>query len=221
MNTTRFDSNPEWVAGRITSNAKKYAISLTCLTVFWSVISVPCVYFAFKDETWLALVFPAIGVLILLFAVHAWYHWFTFGPSEFAMDQTPAPIGGQLSGVVRLTRNLPDDYQFHLLCTRVRSSRGSKNRTGPIQEYKSAPVSVSATAGIEGTEIPIRIAIPDDAHETGRHKKDRRRSVTYTWRLIVKAKNSGFGAMYCIPVFGKATDTSTASQSSLRPGVSV
>ncbi|MCW8917915.1 MAG: DUF3592 domain-containing protein, partial [Gammaproteobacteria bacterium] len=115
---------PEWVDNRIRSGARSGTYAIWAFAIIWNVMSAPPLFmFA---EIWseqgplalLVLLFPAIGVMLLVWAVRKSLEWRRFGVTPLQLDPFPGAIGGDVGGEIAL--NIPFDPQ--LVCEVTLSS---------------------------------------------------------------------------------------------------
>ena len=76
----------------------------------------------------IALIFPAIGIAIVFFALNTTLAWRRFNRSFFAMTAFPAPSGGALAGRIHVNARLRPQHGPHprLSCVR-RATTGKSN----------------------------------------------------------------------------------------------
>ncbi len=130
----------EWADGKINSSAKSFTIVLLVVALFWNAASLPA-WFVFphnvldKEGNRLALLllaFPAIGSILILCAVVSALRLRKYGKSVFEMASVPGVIGGQLAGVVRVSKKVEPEEGFRLTLNciqRVTTSSGDSSST--------------------------------------------------------------------------------------------
>ena len=84
--------NALWATGRIQSNNKKKMLFFWLFAVLWNAVTSPLLLMlpdhlgkSNKGELFLAMMFPAIGVGLLIWAIVRTLHWWRFGDVIFEM----------------------------------------------------------------------------------------------------------------------------------------
>jgi hypothetical protein len=195
-----------WSDGKIKSSSGIMALFLVVFTFFWNVMSIPAAFaFVFdkgKLDSWayLILLFPTIGIILMICAVVTVLRWLRFGRTTFEMAAVPGVIGGQLAGVIRLPARIePEDgFRLALNCVQKTISGDSSHETVLWQEEQVIARGM-ASADREGSAIPVLFQIPYDCRPTDESGSSGR---TF-WRLIATAKLPGpnFSANFEVPVF--------------------
>jgi hypothetical protein len=202
----------DWAAGRIEDGNRRAMIAAWVFAGLWNLISLPSAFFAVQDAlqrgnrgALLALLFPLVGVGLLVWAVRATLRYRRYGVSRLDLATVPAPVGRDLRGsiVAPGTLETRDGLRLTLTCVR-RVTRGSgKNRSTSErvlwQEEQRASPPPSRTAEGMVTSIPVAFRIPSDAEPTD--NTDLRDQVI--WRLSVSAEMPGvdYHATFEVPVF--------------------
>ena len=128
----------DWAAGRVKwSGGKSTAISWV-FAVFWNVISIVITAVVVPQE-WtkgnhivlLVLLFPLIGLAMLVSAVRNTLAWRRFGQCVFEMAAVPAALGGTLEGLIQTGTRLSLEHGLHLRlsCIRRTTTGSGKNRS--------------------------------------------------------------------------------------------
>lgn len=202
---------PAWAEGRIRSsnlNKLKFAAGFA---LFWNLISLPVLFLVPAEITEkgnylaaLGLIFPLLGIGMIVWAIRSFLRWRRFGESVLEMPKVPGVVGGPLAGVIRANMARPPASSFSqtLSCLRLRRTGSGKNRstqeTVLWQERHGIKRSAISTTGGE-VAIPVLFAIPYDARETDETDSDDRT----VWRLEVTAEMPGidYSASFEVPVF--------------------
>ena len=148
----------------------------------------------------IALLFPAVGLGLLVWALRATARFRRYGVSTLELATLPAPVGHALEGLVRTPRELrpPDGFQVTLRCIR-RVTRGSgRNRSTSETTLWQEERRVPAT----GVGVPIAFPIPADAVPSDPGRGGDR----VLWRLDVAADVPGvdYASSFEVPVFRTA-----------------
>lgn len=197
----------DWAEGKINSSTKTSAIVLFVVTLYWNAISVPLAAVFPHDEVakanWiplLVLIFPAVGAILLLCLVVKTLRWRKYGRSVFEMASVPGVIGGQLAGVVRVSKKVePDDgFRLTLHCIQTIAAGDSSSEKSVWQDEQVIGRELSQS-NPENSAIPVLFQIPYECLPTDLEGENR---PTY-WRLTVSAKTPGldYSATFDVPVF--------------------
>lgn len=212
---------PDWAAGSIDSADRKTMRVATLFAAFWNLISIPMlvallpkVLDADPPKAALVLLFPAVGVALLVWAARTIIRYRKYGLSRLEMDPVPAVIGHGFRGVVhaRFPGVPPSSVRVALTCLKRVVDEG-RNRSVQERilwqdERTVAPARARDRTG--GATIPVALRIPDDPPPTDPDPSDDR----ILWRLQVDADVPGvdYAAIFEVPVFGEGTDTAGAIQ---------
>ncbi|HUS38130.1 MAG TPA: DUF3592 domain-containing protein [Pirellulales bacterium] len=103
---------PAWADGKVHSSNKRVLLAALGFAAFWNLVSAPVLFFVPAEVrqgnylALLALIFPAVGLGLAIWAVRCLLQWLKYRDSVFEMASVPGVIGGQLAGVVQTKRNL-------------------------------------------------------------------------------------------------------------------
>jgi hypothetical protein len=225
---------PDWVAGRVDDSSRATMWLAWIFAALWNLISVPSAVLALRTSAWkekpavlLVLLFPAIGIGILVWAIRATLRYRRFGVSLLELGTRPGLVGHSLAGTVRATTTLrpADGFQVALRCIRRATTGSSRNRstTESIlwEEDRRVPGQVVRDAAGMGTTIPIAFAIPPDALACDDSDSDDR----ILWRLEVSAGVPGidYAVTFEVPVFRTelSEQPPTASEAAMAAPVEV
>ncbi len=135
----------DWRTGVIRSKGRAGVIGLFLFAFFWNGISFPVSYLVLSDlfpdglrwpqqEGWqpalLVLLFPLIGILLILFTLRALYRHLRTGTVTFHMTPVPGVLGGIVGGMIEVPRklSLEDGARLELSCA-VTYSNGENTKT--------------------------------------------------------------------------------------------
>ncbi len=208
----------DWKTGRIRSSANATLRFFWLFTIVWNVISTVALVAVLSESgrrgdgpRWLILLFPTIGVGMLIATMHATLRWLKFGRAIFEMTSMPAVPGGVLEGTIRLGEFIrPEtDLRVKLCCVhRVTTGSGKNSRTSEYVLYESE----QNLGGGAVESIPILFSIPPEARVTDlMNPRDR-----VLWRLEPRAKLSGVDLklQFEVPVFAGAVTPALAASAS-------
>jgi hypothetical protein len=202
----------DWAAGRIDDSHRYTGWVAWIFAIMWNVVSIPIglagVQQALRDGKpmlFLVLLFPAIGVGLLVWAVRAALRRRRYGLSRFELTTIPGAIGRSLAGTVRLNGLVqpPQGFEATLSCVRRVTTRSGKNSSTSEsilwQEVKRVEGTTSRDAAGLATRIPIAFRIPADALACD--ASDPRNQVV--WRLTLSAEVPGvdYASAFEVPVF--------------------
>ena len=200
----------DWRSGVVRHRNGTEVAMLAAAVFFWD--GLLCFFYIpaiLNFNVWALLLCIAIGsplifvggwlVSALVKSIVTFFYW---GTSELRMTQTPIPVGGQLDGIVHLSRSCHFDAEFQvtLRCTElwgmlaIIPKRPAEYRTHA--EFKTSVSQTKDRDGINETKIPISFAIPPDAPGLKPGKSIR-------WQLAIESENTHrpFQAEFDIPVF--------------------
>ena len=205
----------EWTTGRIISGARKSVILLWIFVIFWlgfstvlTVLVVPPEWHKGNHAALIALIFPVIGIAVLVFAVNTTLAWRRFGQSFFEMAAMPGALGGTLEGMIQVPARLQPEHGLHLRlsCLRRTTSGTGKSRSTTEnilwQDEKWLRPDLPQT-DMNATGIPVYFKLPPDQPESTTSYGD-----GIHWKLEASAKVRGpnYHATFEVPVF-KLPDT--------------
>jgi hypothetical protein len=200
----------DWAAGRITSGTRKSVLLIWIFTLFWNAVSAPVVFVGLPTELHkgnyailIALLFPIVGIGMILYALNATLAWRKFGQTIFEMAAIPAALGGTIEGQIEVKTRLRPQHGLHLRlsCLRRTTSGSGKNSstTEKIlwQDEKWLRPDLPQT-DLDATGVPIYFKLPADQPESTPGTGD-----GIHWKLEASAKLRGpnFHASFDVPVF--------------------
>lgn len=163
----------DWASGRVAGNGRSGALGLVLFAFVWNGFTWPVAWlFLTKEDVsggaeYLVLLFPGVGVLLLVLALRALLQSRKYGRSFFVLETNPGAIGRSLQGFVETTLEAvpPDGIEVRLRCERRRRSRRGKNRSTQTTTLWQDHVTVEPlelTRGIGGIRIPVSFELPAD-----------------------------------------------------------
>lgn len=213
---TRYPMQPwrhreDWAEGEVRSSARPALIFGMAFAVFWNLISLPILFFLPSEVldkgnrlALLGLIFPLIGIGLLVVAVRHLIRQRKFGNSRLQLDTMPGVVGGPLAGTIHVGSGIWPEKGFDLTLEGVARRvvrRGGKRRTEEQllhQESLRVPIE-QLHVGATGTTVPVRFIIPFEVPPTGGENSDKR----VLWRLSAEAELPGVDYNTCfeVPVF--------------------
>jgi hypothetical protein len=203
--------NEAWSGGRLRYSARASMRYAWLFAIAWNAISIPIAFVApgeFFDEgnhgALIAVLFPAVGIGLLVWAVHATLRWRRFGESIFEMSRIPGVLGGELAGTLQVGGELTasESIAARLSCIRRYVSGTGKNRSTQEDIRWSDEQQLPPTAlarGPFGHALDLRFALPYDVSPSDPVASDD----YILWRLEVTTRMPGvdYVARFEVPVF--------------------
>lgn len=199
----------DWAQGLVKSANRREAWALTVMALFWNVISWSLVLAAGRDVfkhgpvAIFLVVFPAIGVGLIIWAVRQQIAAARYGDAVFQMASVPGVLGGRLAGVIRLpgSDRPANGFIVRVLCQRaVRQGKSTTMVTSWQQERVLDPDKLPLVD--VGHALPVLFALPYDQPESGAWHG----AGNVQWRLQVTGSLPGVDVAvnFEIPVFKTA-----------------
>jgi len=204
----------DWAAGQIVSSSRNTMLAALAVALFWNVVSSP-LWLVLPHEildrsnrlALIGLVFPAIGLILVYWAVFCFLRWRKYGQSVFQMASVPGVIGGQLAGVIRTSAKVRPEDGFHLLlrCVRRMTTGSGKQRSTSeriVWEDERVVMHELLDDQSEQSAIPVVFQIPYDC----RPSDEQTPNDQTLWRLTASAEVPGidYAATFLVPVFKTA-----------------
>ncbi len=209
----------DWASGQVKSNTRSSTIGAWVMAVLWNLVSSPLFWIVPHEAprrgpvVLIGLIFPLVGIYLLVRAVRLSLELHEFGQTYFQMDSVPGVVGRELKGAihVRLPHAPEHGIQLNLSCVnRVTSGSGNSSSTTEniLWRGESTLTSGQLYPGPGETIIPVSIHIPWDARPT--EKFDARNSIF--WLLEARANVPGvdYNDTFEVPVFHTAQSPSEA-----------
>jgi hypothetical protein len=212
----------EWANGRVTDSTRGGTIATWVFAIMWNAISSPLL-FMLRGELeknnyfiLIALVFPLVGLILLVTAIMATLRALRFHRSTLVLDHVPVPLGGALRGHVEVPYTpLAEATSIVVRLTGIRRTSSGKSSHDSIQwqEEREIPRG-SVSRGANGVSIPIAIDVPDDVAPTDDSGPGR-----MFWRLSVDGEVPGidYSSTFEVPVFRTAVPQMRAATPALPP----
>lgn len=190
-------ANANWQGEPLRSGSKAAMWGAWGFAAFWNAISMPLPFLLVEEitvkENYLALiglVFPAVGVGLLYWAINRTREWRRFGPTPLSLDPFPGSIGGHVGGSIDLNLPYHGTRTFKVTLTNLLSyvSGSGKNRSRREKANWQDRRIAHAEPGPQGTRIVFRFDVPDELAQSTAVKQ----SESYTvWRLNLTAELDG------------------------------
>jgi hypothetical protein len=202
----------DWASGRIDDGSRMALVGAWAFTVLWNLISIPSGFLGVRAALYqgnragyIALLFPAVGAGLLVWAIRLSLRYRKYGVSRLTLSTVPGTIGHSLRGLVQATTALEpvDGFRVTLSCVRrVTTQSGKSGSTSEQilwQEDRLVEGTVRHDAAGEGTQIPIGFLIPPDARASDSINPNDK----LIWRLQVGGAVPGvdYESTFEVPVF--------------------
>lgn len=184
----------EWFDNRIRSGARSGLYMIWVFAILWNLISSPGAFMfttVWEEEgkvALLILLFPVIGLFLLVWAIRKTMEWKRFGYTPLQMDPFPGAIGGDVGGEIDL--HIPFDPKMvcevtlSSLYSYVSGSGKNRSRHERVEWQDSGFARVERSAN--GVKVLFRFAVPEGHHESEEHSNS-----YYLWRLNLKSELPG------------------------------
>jgi hypothetical protein len=202
---------PEWAAGRIECSPRRKMWTAWAFATFWNVVSVPASVLAVREALQsgeymplLALMFPAVGLGLLVWALRETVRLRKYGITVFELAHLPGVIGRGIGGLIRTNVLLTPENGFEVSLTclnRVTRGSGKHRSTAESIRWQEKVTVTDFQRDLEraGTMVPVAFRLPSDADASDDSKPEDQ----IIWRLEVSADVPGvdYLARFDIPVF--------------------
>jgi hypothetical protein len=195
----------DWASGKVSTSARRDANRLMIIAIAWCVATFPILFIApdraLRGADYFglpSLIFPLIGVVMLMWAMRMRRRLREYGESQFMMTSLPGQIGGALSGSIHVDKPLAAGQQVALELECInRTTRGFWHNLTVWDRilWHADQTSMSDSTG----SIPVAFMIGPDCRPTD----DSNPSSRIVWRLSAKAPGAviGYRAEFEVPVF--------------------
>lgn len=203
---------PDWASGRILDSSRATMFTAWVFAAFWNLISFPTGFLGVraaiqegKPAALLALLFPLVGIGLVVWAMRATLRYRKYGVSRLELSTIPGVIGRTLTGMVRAPARMQPagGFQVRLSCVRRVTTRSGKNSSTSEsilwQDERLVPGEASRTAAAMETHIPVAFRLPADAVACDDSNANNR----VLWRLQLSGEVPGvdYAAQFEVPVF--------------------
>lgn len=207
--------NDKWQTESIRSDSKNAMWGAWLFAAFWNLISAPLPFLIYGEvvekQNHLALIgllFPLVGIGLLVWAIRRTREWRRFGPTPVVLDPFPGSIGGHVGGTI--DTNLPFDgaQRFLLTLSSIHSyeSGSGDSRSQREKALWQDELVARSEPGPTGTRLTFRFDVPGDLEESD---AEQRGDSFHLWRLNVRAElaDADLDRDFTIPVYATAKES--------------
>ncbi len=202
----------DWASGHITDSSRSTMIGTWLFATLWNLIGFPTGFLSVRaalregrPAAFLGLLFPIVGVGLVVWAIRTTLRHWTYGVSRLELATVPGVVGRSLIGTVRAPSMIQAEQGFDLslTCVRRMTHGGGKQRSTSesilwqdVQRVPGRPF--RAPARME-THIPVAFRISADAPSSDANNPANR----VVWQLQVSADVPGvnYESRFDVPVF--------------------
>jgi hypothetical protein len=219
----------DWAQGRANSKTRTSMLSGWVFAIFWNAISMPIAFLVLPAAAsqrgpiaYLGLIFPAVGVLLLIYAIRRTIAFFEFGNTYFEMSSVPGVVGRELNGQIQARFPHSPDHGIHLRLSCVhRMTTGSGNSQSTTENIvwrdEADLASGQLCPGPNGTTIPVHFGIPLDAQATD--KRSPRDEFVWVLEALADVPGVDYHDIFEVPVFRtQQTPTQAKEKKFAAPG---
>lgn len=215
-----------WASSTIYSDGKTSMWFLWGFAIFWNLLSSPLIYAIPKEVSkgnhmaLIGVLFPLVGIGLLIASVYKTMQWRRFGNTPLYMDPYPGAIGGHVGGYV----DVPIEYDLNIAFTvsiqliqSYVSGSGSNRSRG--ERIKWQDNGIANTEGqLHTTRVWIRFNVPEGMQESQPIADS-----YHLWRLTITAGMPGvdFSRSYEIPVFATGKVSAYVKQDTTETAASI
>ena len=206
--------NDAWQTASIRSSSKTAMYGAWAFAGIWNLISAPLPFLLYEEvvekQNYIALVgllFPLVGIGLLVWAIRRTLEWRRFGPAPVTLDPFPGSIGGHVGGTIDLNKPFNPAARFQVTLNNLHHyySGSGKDRSRKEKAVWQDKLVAHAEPGGNGTRLTFRFDIPDELAESDTEHDDS----YHTWRLNLSAELDGadLDRDYDLPVYATATQS--------------
>ena len=204
--------NNDWQTATIRSSSKHAMWGAWVFAALWNLISAASPFLAYREvvekQNYVALVallFPIIGIGLIVWAIKRTREWNRFGATPVILDPFPGSIGGHVGGTIDIKLPYASSDKFLLTLTCIHSyMSGSGDNRSRRESAKWQDETLAHTESTStGTRAVFRFEVPAESRESDATHDD---DSWYLWRLNISAKIPGtdMDRDYEIPVYATA-----------------
>lgn len=213
-------ANDDWQTADVKSSSKLTMYFAWGFAAIWNLISAPLPFLLYEEvmdkenyAALLGLLFPLVGIGLLVWAIRQTLEWRRFGQCPVRMDPFPGAIGGHVGGTIELKWPYDPSHKFVISLTNLYSyvSGSGDNRSRNERAKWQDSVVAHSEPGLYGTRLTFRFDVPDNLNESDAFRES---SSYHLWRLNLSADLPGvdLDRSYEIPVYPTAEKSQNLSE---------
>jgi len=202
----------DWAEGKVIQEGAHSLGLLIGFTILWNIISWGMTAFAYiaewetGDVPWFMLIFPFVGILLIITTLRVWIRRRKFGISIMKLDTLPAYLGDRLRGNIETGVSALEDparsFQVRFQCAQRKSSsdREGKKRVSEEELWsEEQEVYAQLSESMKTLNVSIYFRIPPDFPPTELIPADDR----ILWRINITSQVPGvdYTAQFEVPVY--------------------
>jgi hypothetical protein len=202
----------DWATGRISASDRSGLAVAWIFAVFWNAVAWPAM-FALPRELakgnkaiLVTVLFPAIGIGLLVWAIRATIRQRKFGNTVLTLQTIPGAVGGVLAGTLRFPQPLAarDGVQLRLTCVNRVTTGHGKHRSTQQHIRWQEEMTIQ-----KNQDVPVFFRLPADVPATDFSTPNN----DIVWQLEARAATPGvdFLATFDVPVFAVPQPTTPAA----------
>ncbi|MFQ5756054.1 MAG: DUF3592 domain-containing protein [Acidiferrobacterales bacterium] len=199
-------ANPAWRNGQVRSSAHAVLWASWGIALFWNAVSAPALLALPREmghgnyPALLVLLFPLVGIGMIVFALRKTLEWRRFGPVVLTLEPFPGVTGGNVGGYLELRLPYRPEYKFAvtLTCSHVRRRRsGNRNRTFESVVWQDEQLA-RVEPGLRGARARFSFRVPPDQPQSEEPSDS-----YHKWAVHVRAALPGINLdrMFVVPVY--------------------
>ena len=203
--------NDDWHTATVRSSSKTSMYGVWAFAAFWNLVSAPLPFLLYDEvvnkQNYIALVgllFTAVGIWLLTWAIRQTLEWKRFGATPVTLDPFPGSIGGHVGGTIEIGVPFNAANEFEVTLTNLHHyvSGSGKNRDRKEKAKWQDTLIAHAEPGGRGTKLTFRFDVPTDLEASDTDEDD----CYHRWRLNLSAELEGtdLDRSYDIPVYATA-----------------
>lgn len=201
-------ANKDWAQNQIPSGSKVMMYVGWGFAIFWNAISSYIPFVAYEEVqkgnyvVLIALLFPLVGIGLIIWAIRNTLQWKKFGQSYLQLDPFPGSINGQVGGTIELHYPYDPAHTYVITLSSIYSymSGSGKSRRRSERLNWQDTVVAHTEMGLYGTRIVFRFDVPPDLPPSDVNKPGDSYEM---WKVNVSAALPGvdLDQDYEVPVF--------------------
>ena len=198
----------KWANNQISSQSKTGLYVICVFAIVWNLISLSIV---FNDdiihqtpdtpEKFAVLLFPLIGLVLIISAIRSIVSWRKFGSTPLTLDPFPSALGGHLGGFIEtnIPYNEALNFKVTAQCIKSYMSGTDKNRSRNEKSVWQSEGICFSEPHKKMTRLSFRFSPPNTLPES----EEKCNKTYHLWRINIECKLPGadFNRQFEVPVY--------------------